>query len=687
MTAAACERIRHALAAFACERQELAAGLARFAGQPSPGSAAVALLDRCLTRVAEEPELPNWLELARVWRWFGRIDPHGDPEILTKPAQAALFAVRRDVAELDDESLRAAALDLAPRSWLLEALADAVHAHAPDRDAPVDPTEPMDEHRRRTEARRRFLTTAAEHELQAVTCDPSRACGPAARSALICALVWRLPALTAVFAHVVDEPAVPRLAWQQTGPGNWRATERLPGAVAPLSAEVTRCPTRPQREAGLPLAVEGPYNWSVTWDAPDAGEAIRLEAGRASGRGYAQWQAEQFVDRLRRTPGGARHNGRLLIPVDPDATDPAMPARTLGLAEVLHAVIDRFEADLANPPVPLSPPCVSLPHSQEQEPRSAAAMILTDLDAPVPAGSEPANHAGVDEPAFTAFLAAHAVVLTTTARAYLAGLADSGPGPDTIAHRHQAAMRSLAALLQTNSRATALAESEIGPPPSSGYQALLDPDRLMDHLRFHAPREDRPQDLTPQQLAAVRQEICEGLAAVAVARMREVLARPSGGHDHIEDAVRDVVQRMLTYPDPHASTGEIGSGDYHLPDLPIRFTVSFHTTDNPAEADLLYSPADPRPAHLRLPVSADWSHQVIAAEATLGGRPVTEVLHRDEAGRPHVARIVEIDTIPTWPDQPGDRVQWHLTADTRIVNIDWTGTRPRLFTPEPAADR
>lgn len=96
----------------------------------------------------------------------------------------------------------------------------------------------------------------------------------------------------------------------------------------------------------LPLAVEGAFHWSVTWNTGT--DAYVVEAGNSSGLGYAQWHAEQFLTRMRSRPGGARHAGRLLIPVVAGAADRLpVPVRTLGLGEVLDAVFSRFGPDLA----------------------------------------------------------------------------------------------------------------------------------------------------------------------------------------------------------------------------------------------------------------------------------------------------------------------------------------------------
>lgn len=298
---------------------------------------------------------------------------------------------------------------------------------------------------------------------------------------------------------------------------------------------------------------------------------------------------------------------------------------------------------------------LSLPHCLCGEPVSAVAVILADLEAPVPEQGEEVNRALADDAVFTSFLAAHGVALTAGARAYLAGLADSGPGPDSIASRHQAGMRSLLALLATSPQAAAAAaaEWEIGPPPAGGYRILLDPDRLGDHLRFHAPRGDRPEGVTPSQLAMVRKEICQGVAATTTAQMRSFF----DGH--------------------------------FLPDPPVRFAVSLRITDDPTEAGMVYAPGGwPGTAELCLPATADWGERVAAGEAVLAGLPVTEVLRRDRTGRPDVVRVVEPDVLPQQPDDLDDgEVRWDLKALTRIVNVDWSPSGPRLFTPAPGRGR
>ncbi|MFC5148934.1 hypothetical protein [Streptomyces aureoversilis] len=608
-----------------------------------------------MTRIAEAQALPDWLELARLWLSFGRFRPRTDPEVLSPAAQSVLTGIRRAVAELDDEALRTAALEFVPRGWLVEALADALLVHAADRDDACGSTPLWEEDGRREEERRLSLATAAEYELQAVTTDAPASWGPAVRPALTCAVVWRAATLAAVSAHVAGEPEAPHLSWKLAGPGHWVATTWLPGATHPVTVEISERTASSERPVGrLPLAVEGAFRWSVTWNTGSG--ACVVEAGNSSGLGYAQWHAGQFLTRMRNAPGGARHAGRLLIPVVAGAADRVVvPVRTLGLGEVLDAVFSRFGQELTAPLLTEAGRRVwlSLPHSLGREPVSAVAAILADLEAPVPEQGEEVNRAMADEAAFTSFLAAHAVALTAGARAYLAGLADSGPGPDSIGHRHQAAMRSLLALLETSPQAAAAAEWEIGPPPAGGYRTLLDPEHLGDHVRFHAPRGDRPEGVTPSQLAMVREEICQGVAATTTTQMRSFF------HGHF------------------------------LPDPPVRFAVSFRITDDPTEADLSYAPeVSPGTAELCLPATADWSERVAAGEAVLAGLPVTEVLRRDRTGRPDVVRIVEPDVLPQEPEDPDDRVvRWDLKALTRIVNVDWSTSGPRLFTPAPAGGR
>lgn len=644
--------MRRCLAAFGCRTDGLAEGLARFAGQPAPGPVSAALLQSAVTRIAEADELAGWLELARLWRWFGRFKPRTDPEVLSPAARPVLAGIRREVAELDDEALRTAALEFVPRGWLVEALADALLVHAADReDAHGTPL--LEEGLRREEERRLSLATAAEHELQAVMADAPAFWGPAARTALTCAVVWRVAALAAAFAHVAGEPEAPPVSWQLAGPGHWVATAWLPGATHPVSSEITERPASSARPMGLPLAVEGTFRWSITWTTGSGAHVV--EAGNSSGLGYAQWHAGQFLAQMRSTPGGARHAGRLLIPVvEGTAGRIAVPVRTLGLGEVLDAVLSRFGQDLTIPPAADARRVwLSLPHSLGGEPVSAVAVILADLEAPVPEQDEEVNRAMADSAAFASFLAAHAVELTAGARAYLAGLADSGPGPDSIAHRHQAAMRSLLALLETSEQAAAAAGWEIGPAPAGGYRSLLDPERLGDHLRVHAPRGDRPAGVTPSQLAMVREEICQGMATTTAAQMRSFF------------------------------------GGRYLPDPPLRFAVSFRVTDDPAEADISYMPeVSPGTAELCLPATEGWSDRVAAGEAVLAGFPVTEVLRRDRTGRPDVVRIVEPDVLPQQPEGPDDGgIRWDLTAATRIANVDWNASGPRLFTPAPAGGR
>ncbi|MHA6757279.1 hypothetical protein [Streptacidiphilus sp. PAMC 29251] len=274
------------------EPSQLAAGILEFIDQPLPSDGAgLDLLDIVVACVAHEDLLADWLELARIWRWYGRTGPLTEPDPPTHRTQRVLRATRTAVSALDDTSLRANALALAPRAWLLEALAESVYNHAPDRDALIDPARPLDEHSRDNADRAEFLHSAAEHELGALTAEPPAAWGPSIRPALAIALTWRLTALAAVFAHLASEPVAPTLDWQNCAPGHWSTTLLLPGAVAPLSAAITEQSPSPHGSLGLPLAVEGPFSWAVSWGPPGRTAGQPLGSGRACSPGYARWQA------------------------------------------------------------------------------------------------------------------------------------------------------------------------------------------------------------------------------------------------------------------------------------------------------------------------------------------------------------------------------------------------------------
>ncbi|MGP3951200.1 hypothetical protein [Streptomyces sp. 7N604] len=665
------ERGHRAAVAFDCPTGDLAAGLLRFTGLPAlNGASAHAALSVALDLVSEEPQLPEWCELARIPMWHGRLNPLSDVELLAPPARSVLRQMCRYADAMDEEALRSAALAMVPRVWLLEALADAVEAQGAERDTAAPAGRAAD---------RAFLRSAAELELMVLTDESPGAWGTVAGTALRAALVGRLAFLSSVFAEVAGLPQAPSLAWQEVGPGRWRAVECLPGATAPLVITAKLDPSR-ARESVPNLSVAGAARWCVSWDVPGAGSCT-YEAGNAGGLGFAQWHAHQAVQRLRCTPGGARHGGRLLIPVDPSApASVAPPVRHLGLGAVLSAVIARWE-DALIAGGPAGGLWVSLPHmSPGGEAASAAAALLHDLEAPCPTAAEPVNHAAVDAPGFAAFLASHALALTPAARAYLAGLADSGPGPDTIAHRHAAAMRAVLALLLTPSQASAVA-AEIGPPPADGgYRALLDPTQLADHVRLHTRDEAPPDGLDPAQLGAVRQEICDGLAAVARLYMRRELQREHLAFDDLKKAVADFVAERNSFPDPYTSQAEPGPAHPLLPDPPLRFTVSFRTVEELCTTSFSHTTDVPGPAPLQLLLPADWGKDVAAAGfAVLAGRPVIEVLRADDRGRPDVVRILELDVNRRCDG--GTAAVWQLDADCPLVNVDWTSGSPRLYMP------
>lgn len=670
------ERRHRAAAAFGCTSGDLPAGLLRFAGLPQPGSPANTALSAALDFVAEEPQLPDWLELARIRLWHARLHPRSEVEILSPAARSVLRRLCRYTEDLDGTALRSAAFALVPRAWLSDALADAVAAHAAEPETRPPALDLCDTSNSAT------LQNAAAHELEALTHELSQSWGGVAWTALRAALVWRLSYLCSVFAEVAGLPQAPPLAWQETAPGHWRAVEQIPGATAPVIATAHENPPS-EDDLFLPLSVSGAVRWGVTWDAPHAWTNA-YETGDTSGIAYAQWHAQQTVRRLRDTPGGARRGGRLLVPVAP-CTPASVPVRHLGLGDVLRAVLELWE-DALTTPDPNAVRYISLPHVLPDGTRaSAAALLLSDLDAPCPTAKEPVNNAAVDDVAFAAFLAAHAVELTPAARAYLAGLADSGPGPDTISHRHEAALRAVLALLSAPDRAAAAA-AEIGPPPTDGgYRTLLDPRRLVDHVRLHTDDDDPPDGLGPARLAAVRQEICEGLAAVARLYMCRKLGRVQGGYEADREADPDFVARLHDFPDPGTEPADWSLDDLRLPDPPLSFAVSFCTVDEHCASSFKHTTDDPGPARLCLLVPAGWGREVAAdGWAVLAGRPVLEILRADSQGRPDVVRILDLD-ISMLPGATA--TVWHLDARCPLVNVDWSAGRPRLYMPQPAQER
>ncbi|MFJ8752032.1 hypothetical protein ACIREO_22280 [Streptomyces sp. NPDC102441] len=671
-------RRRRAAAAFGCDPDDLAAGLLRFTGQPALTSdPARAALATALDLVAEEPLLPDWIELARIWVWHGRLRPRSEVEVLAPPARSVHRSLCRYAEELDGETLRSAVLDIVPRAWVLEAVADAVEAQG----AEPDPAARADLPAGRA-ARRESLHAAAELELAALIDDPPSAWGTAGCTALRAALVWRLTYLSAVLAEVAGMPQAPPLSWEDAGPGRWRALETLPGATASLTATVEQETGTAVRSLLLPLSVSGTVRWNVGEAAPHRGAADYYASGGASGVGLAKWHANQAVHQLRCTPGGARRNGRLLIPVGPTAP---VPVRHVGLGDVLRGVVGWWGDELLSES-PGGGSWVSLPHVlPDGTAASAAAALLHYLEAPCPTAAEPTNRAAVDSAAFTSFLATHAVALTAAARAYLAGLADSGPGPDSAAHRHATALRAVLALLLAPDQATAVA-AEIGPPPGGGYRVLLDPRRLVDHVRQHTHDEDPPTGLDPLQLAAVREEVSAGLASVALWYMRRALLRKNIGSDDLGSAVVEFIRERNSFPELDGEPPEPHPDDPRLPNPPLRFAVSFRTVDPDLVSDngFTHATGDSGPVVVQLCVPPGWGRDTaMAGFAVIARHPVLEVLRTDDQGRPDIVRTLRLDAHYQRGDDDEPAV-WHVAADCPLVNVDWHSGSPRLYIPEPA---
>ncbi|MCX4682079.1 hypothetical protein OG413_43645 [Streptomyces sp. NBC_01433] len=672
-------RRHRAAASFGCDPDALADGLLRFTGQPGLNSdPARAALTTALDLVAEEPQLPDWIELARIWVWHGRLRPRSDVEALAPPARSVHRSLCRYAEKLDGETLRSAVLGIVPREWVLEAVADAVEAHGGEPDAAASAELAVDRG-----ARQESLRAAAELELVALIDDPPSAWGTAGYAALRAALVWRLTYLSAVLAEVAGTPQAPPLSWQEAGPGRWRAVETLPGATAPLTATVKEESGAAVRSLLLPLSVSGSSSWNVG-ETPPHGATHTYGCGGASGVGFAKWHADHAVQQLRCTPGGARRDGRLLIPVRPSAP---VPVWHVSLGDVLNGVVGWWGDELLKDSPSSGRSWVSLPHVlPDGTAASAAAGLLQYLEAPRPTAAEPANRAAVDSAAFTGFLATHAVSLTAAARAYLAGLADSGPGQDSAAHRHAAAMRAVLALLLAADQATAVA-TEIGPPPvDGGYRALLDPHRLVDHVQQHTHAEEEPPaGLDPLQLAAVRAELGAALASTSLLHMRRALTQRNSGNGDLESAVREIVRERNTFLDPEEPV-EVGPDDPRLPSPALGFAVSFATTasDLVSDSGFTHSTRDAGPVYVQLWVPPSWGHDIAAAGfAVLARHPVLHLLRSDDQGRPDVVRVLRLDAHyqRSDDDRPG---VWQLDADCPLVNVDWRSGHPRLYIPEPA---
>jgi hypothetical protein len=162
-------------------------------------------------------------------------------------------------------------------------------------------------------------------------------------------------------------------------------------------------------------------------------------------------------------------------------SDPAI--LVLGLRPLLGAVCDEYRSEENHPESATG--WRVLPHQDENKECSLVAILLDNCSLPCPELGDPANDADPASAAFDDFLRSHAVVLTPSARAYLAGLSHAGPGELSLRRRHEAAMRTVFA---AGGEEADLLDAETGPlPDSTAWIDLLDVAALEEFLAATEP--------------------------------------------------------------------------------------------------------------------------------------------------------------------------------------------------------
>ncbi|MFD6464809.1 hypothetical protein [Streptomyces goshikiensis] len=222
----------------------------------------------------------------------------------------------------------------------------------------------------------------------------------------------------------------------------------VPGAPQPLEARVAAEAVEPHLFAswdepmcGSPetAASSGCWRWTVGWRS--VGGAFHSDVGSTEASAAARFGAEQTLAAYAAQASTVRQRlrHRLLVPRQPGTLSMSDPAvLVLGLRELLQAVCDEYRAETGRPEDAIGWRVV--PHQDEDKGCGLVTILLDDCSLPHPELGDPANTA------FEDFLRSHAVVLTPSARAYLAGLSQAGPGELPLPRRHEAAMRAVFAI-------------------------------------------------------------------------------------------------------------------------------------------------------------------------------------------------------------------------------------------------
>ncbi|MEV3858117.1 hypothetical protein AB0J38_27775 [Streptomyces sp. NPDC050095] len=503
-------------------------------------------------------------------------------------------------------------------------------------------------------------------------------------------LVRTLCEVLAPIADAVHGVRPVPLVWWWHHDGAAQACWRPSGAAETVEIHVERLRAadtgqKPDLDVWGREAAGERWAWQIGWPAPGGGVIVH-EQQRAESARAAMRQAAQVLRTLAEQSDTVRQRftGRLLIPRtnSPAADFRGQPVARSGRAWRTGLLVEVLELMVGPHGLAVDESGdVALGHgavvhtNAAYEPLSAVAIVLNQLELPVPAQGEEANTARVQDPAFTRFLDAHAVALSPATTLYLLGL-QAAPDASSAADRHQAGLQRLLDHAQHTDGGLDVLLTELGPPrDGTTFADLVDPDLLDDHLNYRAPRPDSvplAEGLDSELLAMVRHAL-----GTAITRQTQDSFTAWYADSDSEERFPHTPPQLIRGRDP------AGGEAARVPAV-AQAVVDLRTGEVP-RADVDFKVEYGLPPYLPMRVGPRWGPEIAAhGWAVIADHPVLDVItwqSMPEGGR-RPARILAVHVAGGFdPDLHG----WRAHSCALVYDVDWSEvTAPRL---RPAARR